>query len=376
MKPGRALIALCCLALLSALVFRAVPCQAGLSPDQAREELRSRLISLLDQRIKILEAARQARLQAKALDQKLIASDRRLKVLEEEKQEVARRLESLPPRLAATRAALGISERRYATRLRALYLFGPEASAALLASSRNFHQAVSRSQNLTIILENEKNDLDRLVRQRKRLDRLGRRLIFRQAEKEDLVARSREHRARLAALKASQQELAKRLAAEEQNLIRNIRAIREAEDRLARTFALNAPPEKPAPPPTQGRESGVVQARGGLSPPVEGEVVGRAGPGGRGVVLKTKPGAPVRSPWSGKVAYAGPLSGYGRVVVMDHGQRVHTVMARLGSLSVEAGQQLEAGAMVGRVDSHGRLYLEVRKSTRPQNPLLWLRLAP
>ena len=369
-------LALILAAVLAALALRAAPGYASANPDQARNELRSRLVSLLDQRVKILDAARQARLQAKKLDKELAEEDGRLKVLRGEQKAVAERLESLPPRLAVGKAALKISEERYAQRLKALYLFGPEASAALLASARDFNQAVSRSQNLTILLEKEKRDLDKLVRQRKELDRLNRRLIFRRAEMDDLVARAREHRTRLAALRAGQVELGQRLEAEDRNLAGNIRAIREAEDRLARTFALNAAPKKPEPAPESKHRRGVEEARGGLSPPVEGEVVGRAGPGGRGVVLKTKPGAPVRSPWSGKVAYAGPLSGYGRVVVMDHGQRVHTVMARLGSLSVEAGQNLEAGAMVGRVDSHGRLYLEVRKSTRPQNPLLWLRLAP
>ena len=365
-----------CLALFAALSLFAVPCPASVNPNQAREELKARLVSLLDQRVKIKEAAGQAKGQAAKLTIEIASADQRLAALETEKLAVATRLEALSPRLYATKAALGVSEERYAKRLKALYLFGPEASSALLASARDFQQAVSRSQNLTIILENEKRDLDRLERQRRELGRLERRLIFRQAEMEDLVSRSREHRAKLLELRARQRQLGMRLESEYANMARNIRAIREAEDRLARTFALNAPQKPPEPAPKPKASPDVVEARGGLSPPVEGEVVGRAGPGGRGVVLKTQPGAPVRSPWSGKVAYAGPLSGYGRVVVMDHGQRVHTVMARLGSLSVEAGQELKAGAMVGRVDFHGRLYLEVRKSTRPQNPLLWLRLAP
>ena len=126
---------------------------------------------------------------------------------------------------------------------------------------------------------------------------------------EDLVARTREHKKSLAALRATQQELSQRLEAEDRNLAGNISAIREAENRLARTFALNVLPAKPKPKPKPEAPRGVEEARGGLSPPVEGEVVGRAGPGGRGVVLKTKPGAPVRNPWDGKVAYAGPAFG-------------------------------------------------------------------
>jgi septal ring factor EnvC (AmiA/AmiB activator) len=70
------------------------------------------------------------------------------------------------------------------------------------------------------------------------------------------------------------------------------------------------------------------------------------------------------------------LAGYGKVVVIDHGSRIHTVLAHLGTLSVEKGQSVRPGQVVGAVDHSGRLYLEVRRGTRPVDPLAWLRLAP
>ena len=73
---------------------------------------------------------------------------------------------------------------------------------------------------------------------------------------------------------------------------------------------------------------------------------------------------------------ASVLPGYGRVVVVDHGMRVHTVLAHLGTLSVEPGQAVKAGQTLGAVDLNGRIYLEVRRETRPENPLHWLRLGP
>jgi septal ring factor EnvC (AmiA/AmiB activator) len=180
-------------------------------------------------------------------------------------------------------------------------------------------------------------------------------------------------------MQADRKSLITELSAQGKRLDVSIAALTEAETRLARTFALpgGPPPEgKPPPKPAPNPRTNVVKARGSLSPPVEGRVVGRAGPGRRGVVLETRPGAPVRAPWAGTVVYAATLNGYGRVVVLDHGQRVHTVLAHLGMLSVEKGMQCEPGQVVGAVDGAGRLYLEVRRGTRPVNPLTWLRLKP
>jgi murein hydrolase activator len=165
------------------------------------------------------------------------------------------------------------------------------------------------------------------------------------------------------------------LSSHEKRMEESISALTEAETRLARTFALPGAHQKQKTSSAKPSPS-VVKARGTLSPPVEGKVVGRAGPNRRGVVLQARPGAPVRAPWAGTVVYAATLNGYGRVVVLDHGQRVHTVMAHLGTLSVEKGMQCRPGQVVGAVDGAGKLYLEVRRGTRPVNPMTWLRLKP
>jgi septal ring factor EnvC (AmiA/AmiB activator) len=105
-------------------------------------------------------------------------------------------------------------------------------------------------------------------------------------------------------------------------------------------------------------------------------VVGRGDEQRPGLIIQAPPGAPVRAPWEGTVVHAAPLAGYGLVLVLDHGARVHTVLAHLGGLRAEAGQRVAAGQVVGQVDPGGRLYLEVRKAAKPENPMEWLRLDP
>lgn len=110
------------------------------------------------------------------------------------------------------------------------------------------------------------------------------------------------------------------------------------------------------------------EAEARLALPVEGWLLGGPESSGQGVVIQAQPESAVRSPWAGTVVHAFYLAVYGCVVV-DHGERVHTVLAHLGPLSVEAGQAIQAGQILGAVDENGRLYLEVRREARPENPL-------
>lgn len=347
------------------------------SPHSARQELRQRLVILLDHHGQLKRSIQSSKQDLADLARQREQALQKANDLESQAPRLEQRLAAVEMQMGGMARLLEKQEADYNKRLKALYLYGPDASAALLATSQDFADAISRAQALDRLLT-----LDRL-----RLDALNQRRAELAALKNDLAYQSNE----LAEVKAQQADLARRLflmqeerkilladlSSQEKQLDESISALQEAEARLARTFALSG-----ALPAVSDRAkssavkqpSGALKARGPLSPPVEGKVVGRAGPGRRGVVLEARPGAPVRAPWAGTVVYAAALSGYGRVVVLDHGQRVHSVMAHLGTLSVEKGMQCSPGQVVGAVDDAGRLYLEVRRGARPVNPLTWLRL--
>ena len=361
---------LACWALLCCLAPAA---RAGESPQHARQELRQRL-EQLSQRHDLLERTlAETRREITELEAKLARAETELAGLAQKERLTARQLARTRAQARELARLIHEQEKRYRARLRALYLFGPEASLTLLAGSRDFQDAITRSRALTLILQADHRHLQELKRQRRRAADLQARLVLRQGELADIRRRLQESERRLAKLKQERQALLPELEQKRRRLEENMALLREAEARLARTFALGRPPAAPrpgSPPP------GVLAARGWLSPPVEGRVLGHSGPGRRGVEMAARPGAPVRAPWSGVVVYAGVLSGYGRVLVLDHGQRVHTVLAQLGALAVEKGDHLRAGQLVGSVGPSGTLYLEVRRGARPVNPLLWLRLTP
>ena len=67
---------------------------------------------------------------------------------------------------------------------------------------------------------------------------------------------------------------------------------------------------------------------------------------------------------------------YGRILIIEHGERYHTLLAGLERIDAVIGQWVLAGEPVGTMgdpaDDIPRLYLELRRTGEPINPLPWL----
>lgn len=138
----------------------------------------------------------------------------------------------------------------------------------------------------------------------------------------------------------------------------------------------------PEPPP-------LSEARGRLFAPVAGTVVRRFGKGAptdlttQGLLLRTRPGALVIAPHDGVVLYAGPFEGFGRILIIEHGDGYHTLLAGLARVDLGVGSRILAGEPVGvmaegppagRVGTEKtapELYLELRHNGDPIDPLPW-----
>jgi len=98
----------------------------------------------------------------------------------------------------------------------------------------------------------------------------------------------------------------------------------------------------------------------------------------RGVDLCAPVGTPVRATADGVVVQAGRLSGYGRLVVIDHGNGLQTYYAHLSRFTAFPGQEIRRGEVIGAVGSSGRvtaphLHYEVRFGGSPVNPYAYMK---
>lgn len=123
-----------------------------------------------------------------------------------------------------------------------------------------------------------------------------------------------------------------------------------------------------------------MAAKGRIPYPVKGNIIKKygeqteAGITSKGITIKTRSNAQVISPYDGTVLFAGPFRGYGQLIIIEHGDGYHTLLAGIGRLDTSVGQSLLAGEPVGIMlaQSNPTLYIELRKNGQPINPAGWL----
>ena len=97
-----------------------------------------------------------------------------------------------------------------------------------------------------------------------------------------------------------------------------------------------------------------------------------------GIDIAAAVGTPVRAVAAGKVIFAGYVSGYGRMVTIDHGNGLVTRYAHLSRVRVSQGQTIPVNEVIGYVGDSGyatgpHLHFEVRMDGEPKDPLKFLR---
>jgi septal ring factor EnvC (AmiA/AmiB activator) len=100
---------------------------------------------------------------------------------------------------------------------------------------------------------------------------------------------------------------------------------------------------------------------------------GDSGPS-RGIMLLPQPGALVIAPAGGRVAFAGPYRGYGRIMIIEHPGGWATLITGLARIDKSVGDALLQGAPIGlAASSRAAIDVELRKDGVPVNPLGLLR---
>ncbi|AQR60389.1 peptidase M23 [Brevundimonas sp. LM2] len=111
--------------------------------------------------------------------------------------------------------------------------------------------------------------------------------------------------------------------------------------------------------------------RARLTPPVAGAPSTRFGRGSSGWRWPSSAG-PVAAPAAARVDYAGPLSGWGQVVILDLGPGWRAVVAGLDVVAVAPGDRIADGQSLGTGTPGGEVYLELRREDRPVDPAPYL----
>jgi murein hydrolase activator len=404
-----ALRVLLAIALLLALAWPA-PAQQGNSRDAQRrlEKIRRELQDVAAERRKLEGQRGTASRELRAVDERVADSSRALHVAETELAREQSALIQLNARRESLRTQQAAQRRELAALLRAAYAQGDHAPLKLmLAQDRaadaqrqlTYYGYLQRQRiQRTAALSAELAELERVETQiaekRSALD------AARARQQTQLATLARDRRTRAATLGELEQQYRDRRA-REQALGSDAKALQQLVSRLraaaARAAAERAAAERAAKraspagskagaqtrPPRQTATAAPVRV-GGFGWPLSGSLI--AGFGGRmpdgrassGLLIAAGLGTPVRAVADGNVVFAEWMTGYGLILIVDHGNGYLSLYAHNESLLKEVGAAVKRGDAVARVGNSGglerpALYFELRRNGQPVDPGSWLR---
>jgi len=127
-----------------------------------------------------------------------------------------------------------------------------------------------------------------------------------------------------------------------------------------------------------------AQAKGNLSWPIKGKVQNRFATSSNvglkwdGVMISAPPDTPVNVIHAGRVVFADWLSGYGLLMIVDHGGGYMSLYAHNAVLLKDVGAWIRSGDTIARSGNTGTeqlpgLYFEIRYQGQPVDPARWCR---
>jgi murein hydrolase activator len=371
------------LCVLCALCVLCVDRGFGQQPDRARTEALARRAT--------------ERLQALQREADRLASEERtvlgdLRKLEVERQLNAEQLKQTDADIADVQRELDETEARAAAlehddtaqrpQLRArivdLYKLGPNPYLRLLLSTSDARQFGRASRTVAALAA---MDRQRIASHQSTVDAL-------KAARTTLEERQRQ----LTALRVSAEQAQaaiERTAKARSDLVRDIDRKRDVNAQLSGELqssqqklqaTLRGLATGPAPSATTALP--LRPFRGELDWPVEGGVVrqpftGRPGAASSGVEIAAPEGSQAVAIHDGVVAFADTFTGFGNLVILDHGSQTFSLYGDLLAITVKKGAHVDRGQRLGTVGptrtAAAGLYFELRIDGRPVDPLQWLK---
>jgi len=410
--------ALACMLLFTLLAPMLAPpaalAQSTREAERKLQKLRSELKGVAQERRQLDNQRGQAARQLRDMDEKVARSGRTLAQTETALQEQGAALAELEKRRGALQGNLQQQRRELAGLLQAAYRLGNHAPLKLLLSqdtvadgnrSLAYHRYLQRERSQRIqALTADLEELDTLqVQIRERQQQLQ---ATREQQKQQASALAGDRRQREKAVAALDERFKDRSEREKalgedakalETLLANLRAAAaraEAERRAAvrRAAAEKAAADKAvAEGRTPSRATKVPPAVasapapkvGGLGWPLSGNLLARYGgklPDGRtssGVLIGAPAGSTVTAVADGTVVFSDWMTGYGMILIVDHGNGYMSLYAHNDTLLKDAGASVKRGDALAKVGNSGgqgvtALYFELRRGGQPVNPDSWL----
>lgn len=365
---------------------------AGLSPSQDQitsyeQRLKKISVQIENLRKKIRQEEKResfilSKLQKIGLQKNLIRKEISLNTvsLQKANHELRVILDRIPP----LEARLEEEKTAVAKTLVTLYKYGPLGYAELLLHVQDLRSLVTDSKHLTLLAREQNqivsNYLDTLAQlegaraaQEAKSQEIARLLQTAQQKQRELEAQVNQNRALIEEITQNKKSFARAIA-EQQDRARDL------QDLIAKLARREISLPIPIIP--------LYEKKGELSWPIQGRVVTMFGlqrhpifktvTANNGIEIAPQDAIIVKSVHPGMVVYSDYFTGYGNLLIIDHGLTYYSLYAHCSEFYVKKGDTVEAEHPIAKVGDIGSLkgetlYFEIRYKRKPLDPLQWLK---
>ena len=327
--------------------------------------------------------------QLNTLDRNLGEKEKELKSLGKKLTAVDRKVKKVNQDLSYLTENIDAQEALLLNRVVALYKFGDMEAPQLLFSSRSYEDFRSTRRYLTSILEQDRQLIEDY---RKKQTAVGTHQQQLMEDEQELRSVKKKTEQKKGEIQKDLLQKGRLLDGVRQEKQVHLAAIRELEAASAQLQGLINRLEKELQDKT--REKAFVPSgkkftalRGKLPYPVKGKILSTFGRNEnskfntftvqKGIEIEAPLGAGIRAVHDGRVLYSDWFKGYGKILIIDHGEGYYTLSGHASSLLKAVGEDVRAGDVVALVGDTGSLkgpclYFEIRQRGKPLDPLEWL----
>lgn len=327
--------------------------------------------------------------QLNRLDQNLAQKEKERKALDQKLKAVIRKVEKASEDLGVLNQNISAHEKNLMERLVALYKFSDWELPEMIFSSQSYEDLKTHQRFLAMILDQDRQLIEDFRKREERVRNHRQQLQADEKELQELKKKTEKKKEEIQRDRAKKEQLL-RSVREEKKV--HLAAIQELETASVQLQALIDKLERQIRAKEKERLAafsgkGFAAARGKLPFPVQGRILSTFGKNEnpkfntftlqKGIEIEAPQGAEIRAIYPGRILYADWFKGYGKILIIDHGEGYYTISGHASALLRQVGEEVRAGETVALVGDTGSLrgpclYFEIRHRGKPLDPLDWL----
>ncbi|MEA1912274.1 MAG: peptidoglycan DD-metalloendopeptidase family protein [candidate division WOR-3 bacterium] len=266
-------------------------------------------------------------------------------------------------------------------RMKEIYIHGSLHPLEVVLLSYSFSDALKRIKFLSLIADQDKKVLDEIMQLEERLN-LKKSQVERKLSLLDKIYNELENQEEeLSVTKNGKRKYLTEIESKRKNAIKMSEEMKQSMKDLEDLISKLSTKEK--------TEGSIYFEKKQLKLPVDGFIISYFGRRrekrygtitiNRGIDIRADWGTDIKAVAPGRVVYSDNFLGYGKIILIEHGEGFISLYSHLSTITVENGNEVTEGTVIGKVGETGSakeptLHFEIRKSGKAINPMNYIKL--